>query len=138
TPQRDVVTPTVPPVTFAPKDRQRVTNDAGCQQFPSITPDGKAIVYEEVQGDTSHVVTLDMKTRTRREITKGPDADHAPALSPDGHMVAFLRGATTPEAYVVPFDASSPPRKIAPGGVHPSFSHDGTAVWAGAVEKPIR
>src|SRR5262249_28097713 len=54
------------------------------------------------------------------QLTKFPDSVSQPALSPDGRMVAFVRGSTTfigvGEIYV----------KILPGGEPVQLTHDNT------------
>jgi Tol biopolymer transport system component len=60
-------------------------------------------------------------------------------VSPDGRWVAFTHSDPKDLAtYVVDFDGRTEPRRVAHGGTLPTFSPDGSAIWAGSRRKPTR
>jgi Tol biopolymer transport system component/tRNA A-37 threonylcarbamoyl transferase component Bud32 len=120
---------------FAPGVFRRITFDDGCEEFPSFTPDGASVVFDGTDGADSALFLLSLGDLSRRRITRVKGWDFAAAVSPDGTRVAFLRSSGgSGGAYVVPIDATPDvaPHFIVKGGVRPSWSPDGTAVWAGA------
>jgi serine/threonine-protein kinase len=131
---RRAVAPRGSPVpSFQPRNIRRLTFDQGCQEYPSFGRDGRELFFDATAGPDSHVFALDLVTGNRRAITSEPGWQYAPNVSPDGRLVAFMRreGDRT-GAYVVPVDGSAPSRLLSEGWVHPSFSPDGRAVWAGS------
>jgi Tol biopolymer transport system component len=65
------------------------------QLNPIWTADGQGLIfpYRELRDNSERLVLLDLKTKRRRQLTWGAvgDEDAAPALSPDGKSVGFLR-----------------------------------------------
>jgi hypothetical protein len=126
--------------SFHPAHVRRVTFSDGCEEFPSFTPDGKRVVFDEVRGTATVVAALDLASGTERAITDGTGSDFAAEVSPDGTQVAFLRApsAGTPAAMVVDIDGKRPPRLVREGWVRPTFSPDGSALWCGDTHHPAR
>jgi serine/threonine protein kinase/Tol biopolymer transport system component len=115
---------------------KRLTFDPGCEEFPSLTSDGKTLLFDTSVGTDSHVVALDLASGTRRTLTRGAGWQYAAVVSPDATRFAFLaehdgRVGT----YVAPLDGSEPPRLVGTGLVRPSWSLDGTAIWCGTKER---
>jgi serine/threonine-protein kinase len=135
------VAPPAPPAGIALEidNPRRVTLDEGCEEFPSFTPDGASMVYAAESGENEHVLVQSLGDGNVRALTHGPGWDLAPTISPDGRLVAFLHSDDKELAtYVADFDGHDPPRRIAAGGTRPTFSPDGTAVWAGSKQHPTR
>jgi Tol biopolymer transport system component len=80
------------------------------------------------------------------QLTQFPDSVIQPALSPDGHMVAFLRAPSNP---LVPFAKGDVYVKMLPDGeplqltndsldkISPVFSPDGARIAYGTLERPF-
>ncbi len=135
---RPATAPT-PAFTFRPKNLRRVTFGEGCEEFPSVSADGRTVVFDGAEGHDYHLFVLDVATGAQRRLTSGAGWQFAGALSPDGRDVAFLgvdQGQTA--AYLVPLDASAPPRLLHEGSVRPAWVPDGSALWLGPVERPVR
>jgi serine/threonine-protein kinase len=122
------------PTMLEPSGFRRITFDPGCEEFPSFTPDGSALVFDGSDGPDSSLFLLSLADLSRRRLTRTKGWDFAPAVSPDGKQVAFLR--STPEAhgaFVLPIDATpeTPAHFITSGSLRPSWSPDSTTIWAG-------
>ncbi len=110
---------------------QRLTFEAGCDEFPTITRDASRIVFDAVRGSDYVLEELDAK-KHRRSLTSGPGWDIAPALSPDGTQIAFLRKQDGPyRAMVGDSQLKGPLRELTPGATRPTWTPDGKSVWAG-------
>jgi Tol biopolymer transport system component len=111
---------------------RRLTLTEACDEYPSVAADG-TIYYDQVVGPDQHLFALDPKTRQSRELTQTRGWDLAPAISPDGTKLAWLRKTDEMMALHVAGVSDLPgAKKLANGGLRPAWSPDGTHVWAGA------
>jgi Tol biopolymer transport system component len=114
---------------------RRITFGDGCEEYPSFTPDGRAVIYDGDDGRGNFVVQrLDLdEGATPRELVHQDDPgwDFAPALSPTGDRVAFVhRGRQNDAMMVASLDGKQPLRVIGSSTVAPRWSADGRAIWA--------
>nr|WP_290666818.1 thioredoxin domain-containing protein [Ardenticatena sp.] len=59
--------------------------------FPSLSPDGRYVVYAAVVGNSNlDIVRYDLETEERISLTNSPDIDSQPVYSPDGTQIAFV------------------------------------------------
>jgi tRNA A-37 threonylcarbamoyl transferase component Bud32 len=125
--------PTTPPLTFSVANVTRITFGDACEEFPALTPDGTSVVYDGTVGRDSFLYELDLAPgSTPRQLTHVRGWDIAASVSPDGSQVAFVRFVGDQEgAWVGPLDGSAPPHLVAKGPLRPSWTTDGTAIWAG-------
>ncbi|WP_406135729.1 serine hydrolase [Streptomyces sp. NBC_01089] len=97
---------------------------------PALSPDGARIAYVLRTADREHdredraLWTVPAGGGAARRLTRGP-ADTAPAWSPDGRWIAFLRGGDGPtQLWLLPADGGEPePLTRLPAGA-------GTPVWS--------
>jgi len=70
--------------------RQLTRTDDVSELSPSVTPDGKRVVYMAVDpaSQTSTLRILDLQSGKTRDLTEGP-FDATPRVSPDGRTIAF-------------------------------------------------
>jgi dipeptidyl aminopeptidase/acylaminoacyl peptidase/CubicO group peptidase (beta-lactamase class C family) len=131
--------------------RQRIADltTFALPEQPALSPDGREVVYvlattDEATGDTVRslwrvAVTAGAAGGTARPLTRGR-ADAAPAWSPDGTSVAFLRSAAEnagdgpAQLWLLPMDGGEPaPLTTLPlGAGAPAWSPDGTMIAFGA------
>ncbi|HEY2518324.1 MAG TPA: protein kinase [Polyangiaceae bacterium] len=120
------------PYPFHPIHHRRVTFGDGCEAFPSFTPDGKKLVFEETNGSRDQLFELDVASGAQRQITHDDGNDLAPALSPDGRRIAYTHySAEKQETRVIDLDGASPPKRVGLAGTRASWSRDGQGIWLG-------
>ena len=81
------------------------------------SPDGKVVAFSDIQADKTHawIALLSLVDSTTRRLTSPPSQslDYGPAFSPDGSVVAFVRGiapGVVEDIYVVPTAGGDPKR----------------------------
>ncbi len=68
------------------------TTDLGAEFNPAPAPGGGVVVYARASGPVDYdLFEQAVVEGTVRQLTSGPDRDFAPAWSPDGSRLAFLR-----------------------------------------------
>jgi Tol biopolymer transport system component len=113
---------------------RRITFDDGCQEFPSLTPDGQTLVYDATVGSDSYIFSRPLEGGVALPLAKVHGWDYAASVSPDGRQVAFLREAGgVAGTFIVPIEGGKP-RRLSAGSARPSWSRDGASVWAGTGE----
>lgn len=71
---------------------QLLTRQRGEATCPSISPDGKKIVYcvrEPGRGSIRQLWVLDLETKTEKQITSGPGNKENPSWACDSHHIVF-------------------------------------------------
>ena len=76
------------------------------------SPDGTRLAFESLRGDHSFIGVYDFTSATLRYLDPGTDFDRAPAWSPDGRSVAFLRIPSSGLRPVRKAERSGPPWSI--------------------------
>ncbi|WNV88191.1 serine hydrolase [Umezawaea sp. Da 62-37] len=108
---------------------------------PALSPDGERIVYvlRTVDAEADRTVralwTVGTRTGEPRRLTRGR-SDSAPAWSPDGTRVAFLRSQDGPaQVWLLPADGGEPEQvtSLPLGAGAPLWSPDGTRIAFAAV-----
>jgi Tol biopolymer transport system component/predicted Ser/Thr protein kinase len=100
------------PRASAPPEFQVLTY-SGRDRQPSVSPDGKTIVFESSRDGRSRIWVKQVAGGTEAVLTEGPD--FSPRFAPDGSAVLFIR--TSPEGsavYRVPLLGGEARRIIAP------------------------
>ncbi|MET1072738.1 MAG: serine hydrolase, partial [Umezawaea sp.] len=110
---------------------------------PALSPDGERIVYalRTVDAGADRTVralwTVGARTGAPRQLTRGR-SDSAPAWSPDGGRIAFLRSQDGPaQVWLLPADGGEPEQvtSLPLGAGAPLWSPDGTKIaFAAAVD----
>jgi len=86
----------------------RLTNDAGAEEVPVISPDSDAIAYMETVNNRFDVFVMNVDGTNRRDITNDPNADDLlPRWSPDGKELMFTKFiGTSTNVYTVRRDGT--------------------------------
>ncbi|MEQ1764830.1 MAG: protein kinase [Pyrinomonadaceae bacterium] len=106
-----------------------VTDQSGVEYFPSLSPDGRYIVYAAQENGQFDIFRQEVGTRERINLTPEIDADDTqPAFSPNGEFIGFRSERRNARGiYIVPASGGEA-RLVSDSGFHPSWSPDGSEI----------
>ena len=105
--------------------RTQLTDAAGTEYFPSLSPDGKSYVYAAKVNGNWDILLRRVGGKNTQNLTAGSTStDTQPAFSPDGESIAFHSDRDPKGIYVMGATGENP-RRILDFGYHPSWSPDG-------------
>ena len=106
---------------------------AAGSRFPAaVTPDGRSVVFQESESNTSGIRQLVFDSAPAAQTILPPAFDEAaPALSPDGRWLAYQsEEAGRSDVYVRPYPGPGARVSVsAQGGSEPAWSHDGREIY---------
>jgi len=106
----------------------QVTDQAGVETTPTLSPDGKSLVYAKTVGTDTDLYMLRIGSRTAvRLTTDSPTEDLEPAFSPDGEQIAFRSERDGAGIFLMTASGESV-RRLTDFGFSPSWSPDGTEI----------
>jgi Tol biopolymer transport system component/predicted Ser/Thr protein kinase len=110
----------------------RLTAHPGAEQFPSLLPDGKWVLYSGQETGNRDIYLLSTSGQNPINLTKdSPADDDEPAASPDGERIAF-RSSRDGGGIFVMGRTGEGVRRVTPTGVsaayNPTWSPDGTEI----------
>jgi Tol biopolymer transport system component len=125
---RDVTVRTAPQVVaFA-----QVTDQPGDETTPSLSPDGKSVVYVKTVGSDTDLYLLRIGGRNAVRLTPDSPADDLqPAFSPDGERIAFRSERDGGGVFLMSATGESVTR-LTSLGYSPSWSPDGAEIVVAA------
>ena len=104
----------------------RLTVDPGVEWFPSLSPDGKWVVYAGEASGNRDIYLQSVGGQNAINLTAdSPDDDDQPAFSPDGTQIAF-RSARDGGGIFVMGRTGEAVRRVTRFGYKPAWSPDGT------------
>jgi eukaryotic-like serine/threonine-protein kinase len=113
----------IAPVTRVFKQSQ-VTDQPGRERFPSLSPDGKSVVYASQTTGNWDIYLQRVDGRNPVNLTRNsPDDDSEPAFSPDGALVAFRSERDGGGVFIMGATGKSVLR-LTDGGHNPAWSPD--------------
>jgi Tol biopolymer transport system component len=103
----------------------QLTDAAGSELFPSLSPDGKSYAYATQANGNWDIFLQRVGGKNALNLTADSKAtDTQPAFSPDGESIAF-RSDREPAGIYVMGATGENVRRVADFGYHPSWSPDG-------------
>jgi Tol biopolymer transport system component len=122
-----------PPVAAALRFRtEQLTSEPGVEQFPSLTPDGKWVVFTGHESGNPDIYIQSTSGQNPINLTAdSPAEDDEPAVSPDGERIAFRSSRDGGGIFVMGRTGEEVSR-VTPAGVsaafNPTWSPDGTEI----------
>jgi serine/threonine protein kinase len=116
----------------------QLTEQAGKEYFPTLSPDGKTFVYASDENGNFDIFSRRVGSKTSINLTPNSEADdNLPIFSPDGNLIAF-RSEREPSGIYIMEVTGENPRRVTDFGYHPSWSPDGEhlAVSTRQFERP--
>jgi Tol biopolymer transport system component/predicted Ser/Thr protein kinase len=118
--------PSVEGRVFAP-----VTDDAGAELFPSLSPDGAQLVYTGKAAGNQDIYLRRVGSNESVNLTgDAKEDDVQPAWSPDGRQIAFRSERQGGGIFVMRADGSDV-RRVSEAGFNPSWSPEGNRIVFG-------
>ncbi len=112
--------------------RKLITHEAGIQQHPAWSPDGKRIAFSGGHGyGTYELYIVDADGSGLRRLTTNTTHEFSPAWSPDGKQLAYSADASGDyEIWVIGADGSRPRQLTQSPGLDatPTWSPDGAHI----------
>ena len=103
----------------------QLTSESGVELFPSLSPDGKWMVYSGQQSGNRDIYLQSVGGQTAINLTKdSPADDDEPAFSPDGERIAFRSSRDGGGIFVMERTGEGV-RRVTNKGYKPTWSHDG-------------
>ncbi len=114
----------------------QLTDQAGAESFPSLSPDGNSLVYAHSVSGNSDIYLQRVGGRIPINLTKGsPVDDTHPAFSPNGQQIAFRSERSGGGIFVMGATGESI-RRLTDFGYNPAWSPDGKQIIF-ATEGPV-
>jgi Tol biopolymer transport system component len=110
---------------------EQLTTQSGVKRFPSLSPDGKWVVYEGNQSGNADIYLQSVGGQNAINLTRdSPDDDTEAAFSPDGDRIAFRSEREGGGIFVMGRTGESV-RRLTDVGHNPAWSPDGTRIVYG-------
>ena len=104
----------------------KLTSQSGVEWFPSLSPDGKWVVYSGNSSGSHQIYLQSVSGQTPLDLSRDTTAnDDQPAFSPDGEQIAFCSSRDGGGIFVMGRTGEAL-RRVTRMGFHPSWSPDGT------------
>lgn len=120
-------------------DARQVTPDSVLSGEPSLSPDGKFLVYMSNRADAANmdIWFQSLQNGDPRRLTNNPSEDSSPSISPDGKLAVFRSEREGGGIYMVHTETSGE-ELLAKSGRNPAFSPrgDSIAFWTGSDDVP--
>jgi Tol biopolymer transport system component len=106
-------------------DQRQLTDDLYVDSEPSLSPDGRYVVFTSDRSGAKHIWRVNLDGRDLRQLTDGK-AEDSPQCTPDGRWVVYNSwDAGTPTVWRVPAEGGQPEQIVKHESVSPAVSPDG-------------
>src|SRR5207237_874946 len=106
----------------------QLTSESGVERFPSLSPDGRWIVYQSDASGNPDIYLQAVGGKTSINLTKDTtEGDYTPQFSPDGERIVFDSARDGGGLFIMGRTGESP-RRLTDTGCEPTWSADGREV----------
>ncbi len=103
----------------------RMTSQRGQELFPSLSPDGRSLVYQNRASGNWDIYSLRVGGERETNLTEdSPEGDYQPSFSADGELVAFRSDREGGGIFVMGATGENV-RRLTDFGFNPAWSPDG-------------
>ncbi len=107
----------------------KITDQQGAEMFPSLSPDGKSLVYVSRAAGNDDIYLKRIGSRKPANLTEGDEAqDTQPAFSSDGKRIAFRRTDSDGGGIFVMTETGESVKQLTKFGYNPAWSPDGKEI----------
>ena len=104
--------------------QKQLTADAGNNSWPSVSPDGRYVVFVSDRGGTNHIWRVNVDGSSALQLTYGVGETH-PQCSPDGQWVVFMSRSNDSPFMKVPLVGGEPLQIKITNSAYGAISPDG-------------
>lgn len=109
-------------------NQKQLTFNAGSNRMPTVSSDGRYIVFVSDRTGTDHIWRMDIDGGNPKELTH-TDGDVSPTISPDGKWVVYTSWTSSTQAlWKVSLEGGEPVLILNKQLPSPSFSPDGKSI----------
>jgi len=120
------------------RNQKQVTDDAYYERSPSVTPDGRYIVFDSYRSGTPQIWRIDVDGSNPKQLITGIGG-WQPHCSPDGKWVVYQSfGASGFNIWKVSIDGGEPVQVTDKYATSPAVSPDGKLIACYFVEQQTR
>ena len=107
----------------------RLTSNPGLEYFPSLSPDGKSLVYASRASGNFDIYLKRIGSRKTINLTEeSAEQETQPAFSPDGKRIVFRRTSRDGGGIYVMTEAGESVKQLTDFGYNPAWSPDGKEI----------
>jgi Tol biopolymer transport system component len=111
------------------KEARRLTDQAGYKLFPSLSPDGRRVVYASRIGTNWDIYLQKIGSRETVNLTAdSPHVDLHPTFAPDGNRIAFYSSRGGGSGVFLMDANGAHVRELTNEGYNPAWSPDGQEI----------
>lgn len=110
-------------------EAKQLTSDAFIDQQPSVSPDGRYVVFQSNRSGGRHIWRIDADGGNPKQLTNGSYIDASPVCSADGRWVIFMsERAGKSTIWKIGIDGGAPSQLTDQASQYPSISPDGKLI----------
>jgi dipeptidyl aminopeptidase/acylaminoacyl peptidase len=104
-----------------------ISNSPGYDNQPSFLPDGSAVLFSSRRGEGNQtdIYRYDIKSGAITQLTKTPESEYSPIVTPDGKTFSVIRQGTDGSQFLWRYDLAGGNGRLALANVNPVGYH----VW---------